>query len=185
MGDSSFPDFMEKIPAETMEAALKLRAANGLEATKEALVADLEKSGASWKLEETLRYRKAGASPFYISGRYLTAYGTCPATGEKDTKEKKAKAGTASTPRAIPADGKINEEAFYKVLHAKGFKIKISRDLLTNEIETVIPESISKLELKFSAIPANTSAVHVTQTTPQIQVSLTLEKFLELAGIRP
>jgi len=176
---------MENIPAATIEAALKLRSANGLEATKEALIADLEKSGASWRLEETLRYRKAGASPFYISGRYLTANGTDPATGEKDTKEPAAAAKRKYTSSAPVSPSKIDEEAFWKVLHAKGYKISITKDLLTSEIKSHVPAAIERLGLKFSSIPANASEVHVTQTTPQIQVSLTLDKFLELAGIKP
>ena len=79
---------------------------------------------------------------------------------------------------------KIDESAFYKVLHGKGFAVKITQDLLTGEIQTQIPDSISKLELQFSAIPANASGIHVTQTSPQIQISMPLEKFLEIAGIR-
>jgi hypothetical protein len=63
--------------------------------------------------------------------------------------------------------------------------VKISQNLLTGEIETQIPDSISKLELQFSAIPANASAIHISQTSPQIQVAMPLEKFLEIAGIRP
>ena len=73
---------------------------------------------------------------------------------------------------------------FYKVLHGKGFPVKITQDLLTGEIQTQIPDSIKKLDLQFSSLPANASAIHVTQTSPQIQVSMPLDKFLELAGIR-
>ncbi len=173
---------MTTIPAEQLEAALKLRSANGLQATERALLSDLEKSGASWKLEETLRYRKAGASPFYISGRYLTAKGTCPATGEKDGKEPKAKSAAAPAASAV---GKIDEEGFYRVLHGKGFKISMTKDLLTGELKTHIPTSIEKLDLKFGAVPANAQGVHVIQTSPQIQVVMPIDKFLELAGIRP
>ena len=91
--------------------------------------------------------------------------------------------------RAVLSDSaaapRIDEAAFYKVLHGKGFPVKISQDLLTGEIETSVPESITKLGLQFSAIPANASGIHVTQTSPQIQVAMPLEKFLEIAGIRP
>jgi len=174
---------MDNIPAATIEAALKLRAANGLEATKEALLADLEKSGASWKLEETLRYRKAGESPFYISGRYLTANGIDPATGEKDGKEPKPAKRNAG--KAEEANGKVNEEAFLRVLHGKGFAVKVSKNLLTGEIEREVPQAIEKLGLRFGSAPARTEEIHVSQTSPQIQVTLALDKFLELAGIKP
>lgn len=79
---------------------------------------------------------------------------------------------------------KVDEGAFYKVLHGKGFPVKITQDLLTGEIQTQLPDAIRKLELKFGAIPANASGIHVTQTSPQIQIAMPLDRFLELAGIR-
>ncbi|MCW1883509.1 hypothetical protein OKA04_02140 [Luteolibacter flavescens] len=179
---------MDTIPSETLAKILELRQANGLEATEAAVYADLEKSKCKWTLVDTPRYRRAGSSPLWISGKYLSSYGTCPASGEADQGRVGAVAKApraASAPKAAaPAASKIDEAAFYKVLHGKGFPVKISQNLLTGEIETQIPDSISKLELQFSSIPTNASAIHVTQTSPQIQVSMTLEKFLELAGIR-
>jgi len=175
---------MSKIPADTLKAILELRSENGLVATEEAVYADLAKAKAKWVLEETPRYRRAGRSPLYVSGKYLSSYGTDPATGEADGGNgKKPKA--ASTPRAsAPVNGKVDETAFYKVLHGKGFPVKISQNLLTGEVETQLPPAISKLELQFGAIPGNASGVHVTQTSPQIQVAMPLDRFLELAGIK-
>lgn len=180
---------MEKIPSDTLAKILELRQANGLEATESAVYADLEKSKCKWTLVDTPRYRRAGASPLWVSGKYLSSYGTCPASGEADQGRTAAAPKTpraATAPKATAAiASKIDEAAFYKVLHGKGFPVKISQNLLTGEIETQIPESISKLELQFSTIPANASAVHISQTSPQIQVAMPLEKFLEIAGIRP
>lgn len=174
---------MDQIPAETMTKVLALRAENGLEATEAAVYADLEKSKCKWTLEDTPRYRRAGRSPIYISGKYLSSYGTDPATGEADSKEKKVKAAVAVEVSAPAA--RADESVFYKVLHAKGFPVKVTQDLLTGEIQTQVPESIRRLELSFGPIPSNASGVHVTQTSPQIQVAMPLDKFLELAGIRP
>lgn len=175
---------MSKIPADILKLILELRAENGLDATEEAVYADLAKSKAKWTLEETPRYRRAGRSPLYVSGKYLSSYGTDPATGEADGRSGK-KALPAAAPRAsIPVNSKVDETAFYKVLYGKGFNVKISQNLLTGELETQIPPAISKLELQFGAIPANASAIHITQTSPQIQVAMPLERFLELAGIK-
>ena len=178
---------METIPSDTLAKILELRQANGLEATEAAVYADLEKSKCKWTLVDTPRYRRAGASPLWVSGKYLSSYGTCPATGEPDQGRAGAapKAPRAAAPKAASVASKIDEAAFYKVLHGKGFPVKISQDLLTGEIETSVPESITKLGLQFSAIPANASGIHITQTSPQIQVAMPLEKFLEIAGIRP
>lgn len=173
---------METIPQETLSKVLELRGKNGLVATEAAVYADLEKSKCKWTLTDTPRYRRAGASPIWVSGKYLSSYGTCPATGEADQ-------GRSSTPRASKSAprsaSKPDEGVFYKVLHGKGFPVKITQDLLSGEIQTELPESIRKLDLQFSATPANAAGIHVTQTSPQIQVSMSLDKFLELAGIRP
>ena len=178
---------METIPSETLSRILELRGANGLEATEAAVYADLEKSKCKWTLTDTPRYRRAGASPLWVSGKYLSSYGTCPASGEADQGRGKAivpRAAKASAPQPAPATGKVDESVFYKVLHGKGFAVKITQDLLSGEIQTQIPEPIRKLELQFGAIPGNASGIHVTQTSPQIQVAMPLDKFLELAGIR-
>jgi hypothetical protein len=177
---------MSNIPADTMSAVLELRKNNGLEATESGVLADLQKSKAKWTLEETPRYRRAGASPIWVSGKYLSSYGSCPATGEKDGGNGKApRPAKDAAPKATSAsNGKVDEAVFYKVLHGKGFPVKITQDLLTGEIQTTIPDSIKKLELQFGASPSNASGIHVTQTSPQIQVSMPLDRFLEIAGIR-
>jgi hypothetical protein len=138
---------------------------------------------------DTPRYRRAGASPLWVSGKYLSSYGTCPASGEADQGRDKAvpRVAKTSAPKAAataPVGGKVDESVFYKVLHGKGFAVKITQDLLTGEIQTQIPEPIRKLELQFGAIPGNASGIHVIQTSPQIQVAMPLDKFFELAGIR-
>jgi hypothetical protein len=180
---------METIPSDTLAKILELRTANGLEATESAVYADLEKSKCKWTLTDTPRYRRAGASPLWISGKYLSSYGSCPATGEADQgRGGVAKAPRAATPKpaaAASVASKIDESAFYKVLHAKGFAVKITQDLLTGKIETQVPDAITKLDLQFSAIPANAAGIHVSQTSPQIQISMPLDRFLEIAGIRP
>jgi len=180
---------MAKIPSDTLKHILELRTENGLEATEAAVYADLEKSKAKWVLVETPRYRRAERSPLFLSGKYLSSYGTDPTTGEKDAKAatasaKKEGSGTATSVRGGKTAPKIDETAFYKVLHGKGFRVKISQNLLTGELETQIPSSISKLDLQFASIPANSTGVHVTQTTPQIQVAMPLDKFLEFSGIK-
>ena len=164
-----------------------MRLANGLEATESAVYADLEKSKCKWTLTDTPRYRRAGASPLWISGKYLSSYGTCPASGEADQGRGKVTVARTSAPKpvAAPVMSKVDESVFYKVLHGKGFAVKITQDLLSGEIQTQIPEPIRKLELQFGAIPGNASGIHITQTSPQIQVAMPLDKFLELAGIRP
>jgi hypothetical protein len=178
---------MQQIPSDILSQILELRKANGLEATEAAVYADLEKSKCKWTLSDTPRYRRAGNSPLWVSGKYLSSYGSCPASGEADQgRDNKApRAAKASAPKSSVASApKIDEGAFYKVLHGKGFPVKITQDLLTGEIQTQLPDAIRKLELNFSAIPSNAAAVHVTQTSPQIQIAMPLDKFLELAGIR-
>ena len=177
---------MDKIPSDTLAQVIELRKKNGLEATEAAVYADLEKSKCKWTLKDTPRYRRAGDSPIWVSGKYLSSYGTCPASGEADEKGSKSpKATRAAGPKSSPAAvSKVDESVFYKVLHGKGFPVKITQDLLTGEIRTQIPEAIQKLDLQFGPIPANSSATYVTQTSPQIQVAMPLDKFLELAGIR-
>jgi hypothetical protein len=177
---------METIPSETLSRILELRRANGLEATEAAVYADLEKSKCKWTLADTPRYRRAGASPLWVSGKYLSSYGTCPASGEADQGRGKAAPARAAAPKpaVAPVASKVDEAVFYKVLHGEGVAVKITQDLLSGEIQTQIPEPIRKLELQFGAIPGNASGIHVTQTSPQIQVAMPLDKFLELAGIR-
>lgn len=180
---------MLNIPEPILSKILELRTKNGLEATPEALEASIAAAKCKWTLEDTPRYRTAGESPIYISGKYLTQAGVCPATGEKDS-GRTSKPATAKAPKAARSEdaaaGTANsEEAFFRVLHAKGYGIKISKDLLTGEISKEVPRAIADLELVFSQIPVRTDSVHVTQTSPQIQVAMSLDKFLEIAKIKP
>ena len=179
------------LPDAVLDIVLALRKENGLEPTKAALESDLERSGAKWVLEETPRYRKAGRSPLYFSGKFLTAKGVDPATGEADGKTSKKQAPAKREAKAAKTESTpeptspVNEMAFYKVLHGKGFAVKMTQDLLTGKLETKVPTAIEKLGLQFGPIPSNAEGIFVSQTTPQIQVSLPLDKFLELAGIKP
>lgn len=179
---------MLNIPNDTLTKILELRSRNGLEATPEALEASLTKSKCKWTLEDTPRYRRAGESPVYVSGKYLTSFGVCPATGEQDagrTSPKPARKA-AETSSAAPVNGSApSQEAFYRVLHGKGYEIRITKDLLTGEIREEVPAKIGALGLKFGAVPTHADTVYVTRTSPQIQVAMSLDKFLELAGVKP
>ncbi|MEI7927899.1 MAG: hypothetical protein WCH40_05060 [Verrucomicrobiales bacterium] len=179
---------MLNIPEPTLSRILELRTKNGLKATPEALEASMSAAKCKWTLEDTPRYRLAGESPIYISGKYLTQAGICPATGEKDGGRSSRPVGV-KTPKPAKIENSAiatanSEEAFFRVLHAKGFGIKISRDLLTGEITKEVPRAIGDLGLQFSAIPVRTDSLHVIQTSPQIQVAMSLDKFLELAKIK-
>ena len=82
--------------------------------------------------------------------------------------------------------GEINETAFIKVMAGRGFDFQRLRNELTGEIvKDVKDPKIEKLGLRFGSVPKNADAIYVTQTTPQIQVSMSLDKFLEVAGIKP
>ncbi len=52
-------------------------------------------------------------------------------------------------------------------------------------IKETVPPQIEKLGLKFEAIPKNADGVYITQTNQQIQVAMPLDKFLEIAGLKP
>lgn len=176
------------IPADTLKTIIALRKENGLDASENAVKAALDT--VKWNLEETPRYRRAGRSPIYLPGKYLTAKTVDPVTGESDS-HAAVKAQRATRVKGdegghgLAAKGKVEETQFYRVLHGKGFPVKITQDVLTGELETKIPASIEKLGLQFGSIPANGEGIYITQTSPQIQVSLPLDKFLEIAGIKP
>lgn len=176
------------IPADTLKTIIALRKENGLEATEVAVKAALH--NVKWTLEETPRYRRAGRSPIYLPGKFLTAKGVDPVTGETDS-QAAVKAQKATQRRGdegghgLTAKVKVDETQFYRVLHGKGFAVKITQDILTGELESQVPASIEKLGLQFGSIPSNAEGIYITQTSPQIQVSLTLDKFLEIVGIKP
>jgi len=74
-----------------MTQVLALRKKNGLIPTEEALAADIAAARTKYTLQETARYRRAGESPLYIAGKYLTSHnGVCPATGEREATVAKA-----------------------------------------------------------------------------------------------
>lgn len=104
--------------------------------------------------------------------------GKCPECGhEFQAKAKKPE---------IQEDGDISETTFIKVMAGRGFDFQRLRNELTGEIvKDVRDPKIDKLGLKFAPIPKNAEGIHVTQTSPQIQISMSLDKFLELAGIKP
>lgn len=172
---------MQDIPPETLKTILDLRRENGLEATEAAARKDMSK--AKWQLTAAPRYRQAGRSPLFISGKYLSSTGKDPITGESDeaTSSQPVPTGRPST----ASRGKIDELMFFKVLHGKGFQVKHTTNSLTGETEKGLPPQLSKLNLQFSAIPSSATGIHVTQTTPQIQVSMSLDKFLEIAALKP
>jgi hypothetical protein len=93
---------------------------------------------------------------------------------------------TPITVKPLTTPSEISETAFVKVIAGKGFKYVHLVNTLTGEVvkEEKDPK-IEKLDLQFSAIPRNSDgAIHVTQTSPEIQITMNLEKFLELAGIK-
>lgn len=178
---------MSKISSGNIPKVLELRKKNGLEATEEAANADLAASGAKWTETDTPRYRAAGESPIFISGKYLTKAGVDPATGEKDSgrvggpSKASTKASKGNAKGAAPS-----ERDFYLDLHHRGFKVAILRNELTGEIKAEIPAAITALNLKFGGTPSKgDDSVYVTQTAAPVLVTLTLEKFLELAKIKP
>lgn len=179
---------MSDIPHEILSKALALREKNGLPASEAALREDLQQSKAAWTVNDTPRYRRAGESPIFISGKYLTKIGVCPATGERDGgRNGVAKPVAAKAKAEAPlVKGEINRSAFYRVLHAKGFKVAILRDEISGEVKEEIPQAIAALGLKFETMPRNAEkGIYVSQTNPQIQVSMTLDQFLEIARLSP
>lgn len=178
------------ITGKTLEKALELRKANGLTPTKEALMADLDAAGAKYTVTETPRYRAAGDSPIYISGKYLTAKGgVCPATGEKEEVKATTKpAKKAPNLLGLPAVSEISEDACVRVFAGKGFRfIRLVNSLTGEVVKEETDPKITKLNLVYSPIPKNAAPdrLYVTQTSPQVQVSMSLDRFLELAGIKP
>ena len=167
-----------------MKQMLALRKKNGLAPTQEALFADVAAARTKYTLKETARYRRAGDSPLYVAGKYLTAHnGVCPATGERESQ----RADTTSnvTPNSEPT---ISQDAFVKVLAGKGFQFTRLVNTITGEIvkEESDPK-IARLNLAYQSIPQNADhdKIYVQRTTPQIQVSMTLDRFLEIAGLKP
>lgn len=111
---------------------------------------------------------------------------TCPLCSfvipPKEAKEPSAAPKAPKTAKGTT----IDEKAFIRVLAGKGFKfVRLVNELTGEVVKEETDQKISKLDLQFAAIPKNAENIHVIQTTPQIQVAMTLDKFLELAGIKP
>jgi hypothetical protein len=173
------------IKGTTLEKVLELRKKNGLEASERALQADLDRAGTKYSLEPKPRYRAAGESPVFIAGKYLTKYGVCPATGESD--QPQGKRQPAKKPAAVGGSS-ISEEECIKVLAGKGFNfVRLVNSITGQLVEERKDPKIEKLNFQYSPIAARADheVVYVTQTTPQIQVSMTLDRFLQLTGTKP
>ncbi|MGA0845337.1 MAG: hypothetical protein ACO3RV_02260 [Luteolibacter sp.] len=104
----------------------------------------------------------------------------------------KKRASGITSPKGSKSGGlptQIDERQFMKVLAGRGFKYrKLINDLTGEVIEESKDERIEALNLKFEAIPASGaehSAIYVTQTSPSIQVSMTLDRLLEMARVKP
>lgn len=117
-----------------------------------------------------------------IGGRTIK----CPHCGHiKEPKEKKA-SGTAEAKATDKAPATIDQMQFIRVMINKGWKYEKMVNAFTNEvIKETVPPQIEKLGLTFEAIPKNADGVYITQTSPQIQVAMPLDKFLEIAGLKP
>lgn len=173
------------LPAETLKEIIALRKENGLEATEAAVTASLV--GLKYHLKETPRYRRAGRSPIYLPGKLLTAKGTDPVTGEQDSSAPKTQAAgkQASSAKRGGEVKAADSMQFYRVLHGRGFQIKVTRDEITGEVETKLPKALEDLALQFGEYPSSGEGIYVTQTSPKVLVTLSLDKFIELTGLKP
>ena len=80
----------------------------------------------------------------------------------------------------------VEESVFVREMAALGFKYIRHFDGLTGEqVKCEDDAQIKKLGLEFGPLPSIAEDVHITQTSPQVQISMSMEKFLELAGITP
>lgn len=91
--------------------------------------------------------------------------------------------------RAAELTSRISEQQFMRVLAGRGFRCSKLVDGYTGEVvEEKKDPRIEKLNLKFAPMPqtdADHAAIYVTQTSPSIQVTMTLDRLLEIAGIKP
>lgn len=102
---------------------------------------------------------------------------------------KKAKGGEDSTKEETITDSGTNDEQLIKVLAGKGFKFTRLVNSLTGEVvEEKSDPKFKEVNFVYRDIPtsrAEHDCIYVIQTSPQIQVAMTLEKFLKVAGIKP
>ena len=104
---------------------------------------------------------------------------------KKDPNAAPAKKAATKQVANAPA-ASIDQMQFIRVMIGKGWKYEKSVNAYTDEvIKETVPPQIEKLGLKFEAVPKNAEGIYVTQTSPQIQVSMPLDKFLEIAGLKP
>jgi hypothetical protein len=98
-------------------------------------------------------------------------------------KDKKA---PSDGPKIAGQPKSIDEKAFIRVCAGKGFKfVRLVNELTGELVKDERDPKIDKLALKFAGIPSNCDGIYITQTSPQIQVSMSFDKFLEIAGIKP
>lgn len=109
---------------------------------------------------------------------------TCPkCSAIIPPKNKKAPSDASKAPSPAKA---IDEKAFIRVCAGKGFKfVRMINDLTGELVKEETDPKIDKLALKFAGIPSNADGIYITQTSPQVQVSMSFDRFLEVAGIKP
>ena len=80
----------------------------------------------------------------------------------------------------------VEKTVFVREMAALGFKYVRHVDGITGELVRCEDDAqIEKLGLEFGPLPRIAEDIHITQTSPQVQISMSMEKFLELAGIKP
>lgn len=166
------------------QQVMELRAKNGLSTAEADLIADLAKVRVSE--DPYPRMRKAGNSPLFVMGKSITANGMkCPITGELDTTERPvAKPSTRGARKSSEVTSEADsKEKFYRVLHNRGYAIRVSKDLITGEVREEIPANLAEMNFKFQTPGSNIEGVYISQVSPQIQVTMNLDKFLELARL--
>lgn len=83
--------------------------------------------------------------------------------------------------------GKFVEEAvFTREMAERGFHyVKLINGHTGEVIQNESDPKIEALGLEFGVIPSSADAIYVIQTSPQVQIAMSLDKFLELTGIKP
>ena len=98
---------------------------------------------------------------------------------------KKVKSGSSGS----SAEGlEIDKNQFVKVMAGKGFAYtKMVNELTGEVVEEKSDPKIEALGLEFKAAPKNADPekLYVSQTSPQIQVTMTFDKLLNILGIKP
>ena len=111
---------------------------------------------------------------------------TCPHCGHKF--EIGANSNSSSSSTGSSARAKIDKAAFVKVLAGKGFKFVRLVNTITGEL--VKEESDKRIDdlgpFEYLAIPRNADngKIYITQTSNQVQVSMSLDKFLQVTNTK-